>query len=433
MTSRAGLRWPPRLPAGSCPSMVSSRELQRDSRMAFARSDDGSKNGVMTLEWGAIEKWRGRVRGCLLGGAIGDALGAPIEFWSLDQIRAAVGADDVRDYLPCNDGSATSYGLVTDDTQLTLFTVEGLIRANVRRFDHGLGHFTLGVVHAAYDRWLDTQIGTSERDWVYPGWLMRQSWLHASRAPGSTCLSALGRRRLGNGGAGNSYGDPAENDSKGCGTVMRSAPFGLLPSEFTYVADGHVQPWRFEAAATAAGFTHGHPTAQLASGTLAEIISGLVAGASLDAALDAATAVLSTCPANEETTHALLRARQAARKPPRAETVEELGAGWIAEEALAIAVYAALSHPGRDEILDALALSVTHSGDSDSTGSICGNILGTLHGDAALPPTLAFEVEGRGTILELADDFVWEFTDARQERHGEYGPMTRWHQRYPPN
>jgi ADP-ribosylglycohydrolase len=112
-------------------------------------------------------------------------------------------------------------------------------------------------------------------------------------------------------------------------------------------------------------------------------------------------------------------------------TVEQLGGGWVAEEALAIAVYAALAYPEPEQFLDALALSVTHSGDSDSTGAICGNILGALHGETALPPELVFTVEGRAVILELADDFALEFT--RPTRlHGDYGPHTAWGMdRYP--
>lgn len=110
--------------------------------------------------------------------------------------------------------------------------------------------------------------------------------------------------------------------------------------------------------------------------------------------------------------------------------IESLGGRWVAEEALAIAIYAALAHSGPDEVLDALALAVTHSGDSDSTGANCGNILGALHGEAALPPELAFEVEGRGTILALANDFIYEFT-ASDRLHGNYGSFTRWTERYP--
>lgn len=104
--------------------------------------------------------------------------------------------------------------------------------------------------------------------------------------------------------------------------------------------------------------------------------------------------------------------------------------GMLASGALAIAIYAAPAHPGPEEMIDALALAVTHSGDSDSTGAICGNILDALHGETALPPELAFELEGRDPILTLADDFIYEFT-AGDRLHGDYGPYTRWTDRYP--
>src|SRR5215203_2581226 len=39
-------------------------------------------------------------QGCLLGGAVGDALGAPVEFMSLSAIRAQFGPRGVRDFVP---------------------------------------------------------------------------------------------------------------------------------------------------------------------------------------------------------------------------------------------------------------------------------------------------------------------------------------------
>ena len=183
--------------------------------------------------------------------------------------------------------------------------------------------------------------------------------------------------------------------------------------------------------AAAAGYTHGHPTAQLTSGALAVLISGLMKSLSLEEAIDSAISVLRTEPSSEESVVALERALYFARHHPGdAHALERLGAGWVAEEALAIAVYSALSYPEPDRFLDALALAVTHGGDSDSTGAICGNILGAAHGESALPPALAFEVEGRGDLLQLADDFVYEFT-AGSHLHGDYGPHTRWTTRYP--
>ncbi len=66
-----------------------------------------------------------RIRGCLLGGAVGDALGTPVEFQSWARIRAVHGPEGVTEL--------STPGRFTDDTQMSLFTAEGLIRASVRR------------------------------------------------------------------------------------------------------------------------------------------------------------------------------------------------------------------------------------------------------------------------------------------------------------
>ncbi|MEV6283592.1 ADP-ribosylglycohydrolase family protein [Kribbella sp. NPDC051770] len=362
------------------------------------------------IERGVEEAYRSRVRGCLLGGAIGDALGGPVEFWDRDSIDAAFPLG-VRSFIA--GGNNWPPGTVTDDTQMTLFAVEGLIRAGVRT-DRGLG-LTVAVTQHAFDRWLDTQLldkPSGERD----GWLQAEQWLYVRRAPGNTCLTALTAAR-----AKGTFGIQAVNESKGCGGVMRSAPFGLLP----YEGNG---AWVFDAAAESAGYTHGHPTGKLASGALALLVYEIMQGAGLDAALDATLELLGEKAQHEETTAALLKARELAAAGST--DLEQLGGGWIAEEALAIGVYAALRHPEPGQFLDALALSVTHSGDSDSTGAICGNILGALHGETALPAELVFAVEGRGVILQLADDLVLEFT-RRERLHGEYGPETTWRNRYP--
>jgi ADP-ribosylglycohydrolase len=363
------------------------------------------------------ERYRSRVRGCLLGGAIGDALGGPVEFTDGRTILAEH-PDGLRTFLA--GGNNWPPGTVTDDTQMTLFAVEGLIRAGVRT-DRGLG-LTVAVTQHAFDRWLDTQLlpgPSGKRD----GWLQREQWLYARRAPGNTCLTALTEARKG-GDEIPQFGAQASNDSKGCGGVMRSAPFGLLPY-------GNNADWVFDAAAESAGYTHGHPTGKLASGALAVLVHHIVQGADLDAALDATQRILEEKEHHEETTAALTKARElAASATPSLETVERLGGGWIAEEALAIGVYAAAARPEPGQFLDALALAVTHSGDSDSTGAICGNILGALHGETALPAELVFAVEGRAVILQLADDLVLEFTRGKH-LHGEYGPETAWRNRYP--
>ncbi|MFI6333888.1 ADP-ribosylglycohydrolase family protein [Streptomyces sp. NPDC050535] len=346
------------------------------------------------LGWEAEAVYRARVRGCLLGGAIGDALGYPVEFDSLERIRTTHGAQGVTGLVPDGDGVL---GRVSDDTQMTLFTVEGIQQAHARERLKGIGGGWSRLVRWAYGRWLDTQTKTGPDSDVHGG-LAAQSWLYARRAPGNACLSGLQHQdfvpdpmaELGPPG-------PVNSASKGCGAVMRSAPFGL-----TRTSAGTA----FGMAARCAQMTHGHPTGYYASGALAAIVTHLVSGDSLEGAVLRTLRLLARHPGHEETTAALTRALDLASEgAPSAERLESLGAGWIAEEALAIGVYSALATP---EVTDALLLSVNHSGDSDSTGSLCGNLLGALHGDHGLPHEWLERIEGRTTITVLADDFAAE-------------------------
>ena len=112
-----------------------------------------------------------------------------------------------------------------------------------------------------------------------PGWLFQHRQLHSRRAPGNTCLSAL--RAM-------SYlGEPAHNDSKGCGGVMRVAPAGL----FAWRLRQQESPRdAFRLGTELAALTHGHPTGALTGGVLAVLILALTDGASLPEALAAATA-----------------------------------------------------------------------------------------------------------------------------------------------
>jgi len=171
-----------------------------------------------------------------LGGAIGDALGAPVEFMRLGEITSHFDSGQVDGYLPAYGRDA---GAITDDTQMTLFTVEGLIRMWVRRRLEG--EADASVIHRAYRRWYRTQTEAYPASFdVDDGWLLTEEWLWSRRAPGNTCLSGLAAAR--------ELGSRVANDSKGCGTVMRSAPLGMVSSDPMVLAD------------ECSGLTHGHPT-----------------------------------------------------------------------------------------------------------------------------------------------------------------------------
>lgn len=345
-----------------------------------------------------------------MGGAVGDALGSGIEFQTIEQIRADHGPDGVT-------GLTGGYGHLaplTDDTQMTLFTAEGLIRASVRS-DRGICH-PPSVVWHAYLRWLTTQGERPQAEIAGdPGWLVGNGLLHARRAPGNACLSGLRSRVR------PTREVPVNPDSKGCGTVMRSAPFGWLPWDPDRI-------WSLTG--ECAALTHGHPTAREAASAFAVLVHHLIGGSSLvDGLEDVLGRLLAVGAEGAETHQALTRARELAVTgvPPGPEQVARLGQGWVAEEALAIAVYCALAC---EDPAAALLAAVNHSGDSDSTGAITGNLVGAACGDLALPLRWVIELEGRGLLLQVADDFVYEFTRGTQ-LHGDSAPLTGWVQRYP--
>jgi ADP-ribosylglycohydrolase len=435
-----------------------------------------------------LPEYRSRVRGCLLGGALGDALGAPIEFESIGRIRRQYGSAGLTGLVA---DWRDKVGLITDDTQMTLFTVEGLIRGS-EAAANGLTHAdetpanvptrgseaaTDGPIHAdetaavrrAYLRWLDTQQhssplpASSVNEMVRTGWLREQQWLYSQRAPGNACLSGL-RHQQATAPVPPGLPGPVNPNSKGCGTVMRSAPFGLRAQSARHA---------FELAVECAQITHGHPTGYLAAGAFAAIVhflmedearsggevrlenevrsagevrlenevrsagevrledkvgsagEALPEGEPLARAVRKAMDLLATYPSHEETTQALHAAVSlVAKGDPSPEKVESLGEAWVAEEALAIAVYCALVHPEPDDFQRALLLAVNHSGDSDSTGAICGNLLGAVHGETTLPTEWLTHLEGRDTITELADDF------AAQSIEGHKATDT-WLRKYP--
>ncbi|MCC6216995.1 MAG: ADP-ribosylglycohydrolase family protein [Polyangiaceae bacterium] len=330
-----------------------------------------------------------RVRGCLLGGAVGDALGAPIEFDDLARIQARFGPAGVRDF-------AEAYGregAITDDTQMTLFTAEGLLRA-VARGAHREPAAPGSAIHHAYLRWYFTQgsrpraVGTEGPEWP-DGWLVREARLSSRRGPGVTCLSALGA-------ATRSFGEPARNDSKGCGTVMRVAPIGLVAAS---------ERLAYELGAEASAVTHGHPTGIVAGGAFAMLIAHLQRRLPLAEAIARTRAFIAERPASGETLRALDASVALARGDvaPAPAAVESLGGGWVAEEALAIAVYCALVARSFEH---GVLLAVNHSGDSDSTGSMTGQLLGLTLGLAAIPERWLARVELRDVIETLAADLA---------------------------
>jgi ADP-ribosylglycohydrolase len=320
-----------------------------------------------------------RYRGCLLGGAVGDALGAGVEFLSLADIRRRHGPAGVTGYVP----AYGRLGAITDDTQMTLFTAEGLLRD--RRLPPAERDAT-DAIWRAYLRWLSTQEHGDSPARQSDGWLASQGFLRAERAPGDTCLSAL------------QAGQPGTlrqrvNDSKGCGGVMRVAPIGLAVDN------------PFALGCQAAALTHGHPSGYCSAGALAVIIGELVHGADIRAAVGAALDALRGIARPSESAEVTASLEQAVALAERDSaspvTITALGAGWVGDEALAIAVHCALTAA---DFRSGVLAAVNHGGDSDSTGAICGNLLGASLGGGVIDGDLLGGLEGRNVISQVADD-----------------------------
>ena len=339
-----------------------------------------------------------RIAGSLMAGALGDALGYEVEFIPWSGIQDRFGGP-IR-ALALNRGFAR----ISDDTQMTLFTGEGLL-LGLRRNREQPGSITLTeAIYQAYLCWLSTQYHSElpssfERD----SELLLEAGLYARRAPGGTCLSALSSGKMG------SVAEPI-NNSKGCGGVMRTAPAGFLPLPGSALTLG----------AEAAAITHGHPGGWAPGGMLADIVRRCIYGPQRplsDIFADSLAAVRAAWDVPEVRAFADMVDRAvdlSAGSMADVDAIHALGGGWVGDEALAIAIFCCLRHP--DSIPDALIAAVNHSGDSDSTGAICGNILGAYLGLGRIPDDWAAPLELRDLILRLARKMTDEAAGMMNEK-----------------
>jgi ADP-ribosyl-[dinitrogen reductase] hydrolase len=328
-------------------------------------------------------------RACLIMGAIGDALGAPVEFMSNEQIKQTYGDTGIQFH-------AEAYGhkgAITDDTQMTLMCADGLLNAYRRGSERGILGEYWNYIALSYVRWLETQGGEYSHYGVPEDWgnktLYELLKAQGSRAPGTTCISALSKMP-----------NPvaaASNDSKGCGTVMRIAPVGIFFGSLYGISTEELEKI-YQEGMKDASITHGNVTAQHASGILAVIIALCLNGEELLGSIEKALKLFGM----PDVADICNKAMSLSTEPVSIQGLTSLGEGWIAEEALAMSIYCALqcSSNGLPSV-DALRLAVNHGGDSDSTGAITGNLIGISLGMQAIPEPLLSEDTEVGSMLGL--------------------------------
>lgn len=344
------------------------------------------------------EQLQDKCRGCLVGGAIGDALGYPVEFvYSFEEIRRKYGDDGITEYDMCypwlEEGIRHYKALFSDDTQMTLYTAEGLLEAE------DSGKQILPAIANAYIVWFGGQVGKKVKI-PYDSKLSKIDELNKRRAPGNTCISALFSLN---------EGKEPMNASKGCGGIMRVAPVGIY---------GAAHGWTLEETARMAGevaeLTHLHPLSTYSSAAQAIIVQlclldeeSIESGrfrSVVEKSLEVVSVVYGAdAPAMDEFRKLVGKAlRLDDNQLCDWEFIENyLGGGWVAEETLAIAVFSVIRHI--DDFNACMICAVNHGGDSDSTGAVAGNILGAILGYDSIPEKFTKTIQLKELLIMTAD------------------------------
>lgn len=275
---------------------------------------------------------------------------------------------------------------------MTLFTANGLLLAAQQTMT------PLQGIKQAYLEWYETQTG--QREGEASCWIRDVPELNHNRAPGTTCMSALSSLK---------HGVKPKNDSKGCGGVMRVAPIALYAAVRNRmdILDAD------KLAGDAAALTHLHPLGFISAALLSHIVYRIMQAERVGRSdledfirdgFETMRKIYRDCQSDVHCMGELanLAINLAANEQADIANVRQLGEGWVGEEALAISLYCALKYI--DNFEEGMTASVNHSGDSDSTGAITGNILGAILGYEALPQCYKDTLEMHDLILHMADD-----------------------------
>ncbi len=356
-----------------------------------------------------------RIKGCLVGGAVGDALGYAVEFSTLSEIIRKFGESGIKRYEL--DGGLAR---ISDDTQMALFTANALLFGETRGQMRGIGAGPAGYFTEAYLDWYETQTEKYPLRDYHPSWLVNFREFFSRRAPGGTCMSALQA-------GGRGTVERPVNNSKGCGGVMRVAPIGVY-----FAGKAHWEQEKVDmAGAKAAAVTHGHELGYIPSAALVHIVCQLASAEKPDvfaAVLSSMEAMPKLFPEAGFMRYYLDLMDKAIDLSQKdvddRNAIRQLGEGWGAEETLAIAVYCAIKHA--DSFEDAIVASVNHDGDSDSTGAVTGNILGTALGYTSIPDHYLEKLELRDIIEEISEDL---YNDCQMSEYSDYRDPV-WESKY---
>jgi ADP-ribosylglycohydrolase len=296
-----------------------------------------------------------KFKGTLLGCAVGDALGAPLEGLSAEAIKNRYGL--VTDFIDERFGA----GMVTDDTQMTITLAQAIIE---------MGRFT--ETHAAFkfSRWMEaSDKGVKE-------------------ARGVGMASATACRKLYQGVS------PAESgvDSAGCGAAMRVSPVGLRHYDDPATLK--------KAAVEQAGITHKDPEAAAGAAAIAFAVAmGIAEDGEIDRLSFIQEMVDFVAPVDKKMAGKLSGLTDYITADPE-DGFAYTGNGGYVMEAVPGALLAFLLSPHDFE--KTVIAAVNAGGDTDSLGAMAGAVSGALNGASGIPGRWLAGVEGREYIESLA-------------------------------
>lgn len=291
----------------------------------------------------------------LQAGAIGDAMGYLVEFDKTPTIRKEYGINGVSAATMLHRPS----WVISDDTQMTMFYMEGLLR---QEYDGG---------YHAFKRWYSTQIHYQSEDISPATGLTDYAALYVRQAPGMTCMSALStnecfdvQRRA--------------NNSKGCGSIMRTMPAILFNNPTRIFTEACLQSAR----------THGHELGMLTSGWFAVFLAMVSAPEDISSWMETVKKISEQWCIEHGVDHhyhleMVHRTEQIFTILPNPlltwdALTDTFGEGWTADSAYSIALYVGMKSCSFEQ---ALSIATNHGGDSDSTASLAAQVYAAIHPD----------------------------------------------------
>ena len=349
-----------------------------------------------------------KFRRALLGCSAGDALGYPLQNFSVGRIQRKFGPFGLRTLV--RDAKNGRKAPVSDNTQMVLATIDGILWSDAKKLD------IVDGIYRSFMRWYYSQTGeeprAGQRTWMRRQsherefCLVREKFMHARRNPEEGLLNAFSQDARGS-------TKIKVNDSKGSGALARAIPIGLILAGDSKLA--------FDTAVNVAALSHSNPVAYYSAGALAALMSCLMYGLTLPKALERVEVLLSKLHKTNTILSLLTAAEEQANNHPAGKSgtwdhldaIISLGTGEQADEALAIAVYVALAV---DDPLDALIIGANHSGKSNTTAAIVGAIEGVRFGASFMPDYWKDILEGEEATSFLTDKLYYVYRKYHPEK-----------------